>query len=93
MGRWVPFLKASEGADVSSGFEVKRHMIFSSTYKVNMRVEVVTYRVLGVFENYYNKWNIQIKEESNIFNRKFWNQGGINKVKVKVSAKLIYYYA
>ena len=43
--------------DSSLGFEVKIHMIFSFIYKVNRRVEVGTYIVLGVFENYYNKWN------------------------------------
>ena len=62
LGHWVPFLKTSEGEDESLGFEVKRHMDFSSTYKFNRRVEVVTYRVLGIFEKYYNKWNLKTKE-------------------------------
>ena len=49
VGRWFPVVKTSEGADEILGFEVKRHMIFCSTYKVNRRIEVSTYRVLGVF--------------------------------------------
>ena len=44
---------------------MKMHIIFSSTYKVNRRVEIVTYIVLVMFENYYNKWNLQTKEERN----------------------------
>ena len=65
MGRWVPFVKTPEGADGSLGLEVKRHMIFSYIYKFNRRVEVGTERVFGVLEKYYNKWNLQTKEERN----------------------------
>ena len=82
MGRWVPFVKTPEGADGSLGLEVKRHMIFSYIYKFNRRVEVGTERVFGVLEKYYNKWNLQTKEEINKFNSNFWKQGGIKKGKV-----------